>query len=80
LSPSPFDERKNISSYVSHHSPSKILPNYNKPEVEKELQRFRKYENSTSPLPNLPTILDNSNYHNSFHGHSQEKQLKGKEQ
>lgn len=62
-----------------NHSPTKNLPNYNKPEVEKGLQKFRKYENSTSALPNLPAILDNSHYHNSFHGYSQDKLQKGKE-
>jgi hypothetical protein len=56
------------------------MANYNKPEVERGLQKFRKYENSTSALPNLPTILDNSHYGNTFHGHSQDKLQKGKEQ
>ena len=56
------------------------MTNYNTPEVEKELKRFRKYENSTSALPNLPAITESSQYGTTFYGPSQDKLAKGKQQ
>jgi hypothetical protein len=77
LSPS-FHEASSSSCYQSSYSPNKHI-NYNQPEIEKGLQHFRKYQNSTSKLPSIPKVLEHSAYQKAYYGHSLERQPKGKE-
>lgn len=75
LSPSPFDDRKHVSNYLHSHSPNKQAHDYNNPQINKDLQKFRRHQSS---LPTLPSILATSNYQNSFHQPLLETPAKGK--
>jgi len=66
------------SLYQASYSPSKAK-NYNQPEIEKGLSRFRKYQNSTTMLPSIPKVSEGSQYQKAYSGHYSEKDPRGQE-
>lgn len=79
LAPSPFQQPHNHSNYRTSFSPLPSSGSPTTPAIDKQLQQFRKHENSTSQLSGLPSILEGSHYQQAFQAHSQEKQVRGKE-
>lgn len=76
LNPSPFYHSKNPSSYQLNYSPEKEA--YKNPQIGKQFQYHRKQEDRAS-MYNLPNILENTNYQQSFHPQPLEKIMRGKQ-
>jgi len=76
LASSSFSQKKNISSYNSSFSPPKLHPHYHSTHFDREIEFFRKNENSSSVR--LPTITDNTQYQNLYKGQAQQKLVRSK--